>query len=102
MIEGGGQIAASALSSGVVQKVAFFYAPAILGKEALPGIGSLSVSSLSHAIRLDGVRRTSLGPDFLIEGYIKGRATGSISGVISRHDMVLMVMRLIAMRIESL
>ena len=72
IIEGGGQIAASALSSGVVQKVAFFYAPTILGREALPGIGSLNVSRLSQAIRLEDAKRTSLGPDLLIQGYIKG------------------------------
>ena len=72
IIEGGGQIAGSALSSGVVQKVAFFYAPTILGKEALPGIGNLNVSRLSQAIRLEDAKRTSLGPDLLIQGYIKG------------------------------
>lgn len=74
MVEGGGQIAASALSSGVVQKVAFFYAPTILGSEGLPGIGSLNVSSLSESIRLDGLKRTPLGPDFLVEGHVKGSA----------------------------
>jgi len=74
MVEGGGQIAASALSSGVVQKVAFFYAPTILGGEGRPGIGSLNVSNLSEAIRLEGLKRTPLGPDLLIEGYIKGSA----------------------------
>jgi diaminohydroxyphosphoribosylaminopyrimidine deaminase/5-amino-6-(5-phosphoribosylamino)uracil reductase len=71
IIEGGGQIAGSALSSGVVQKVAFFYAPTILGKEGLPGIGSLNVSRLSEALRLEGVTTARLGPDLLIQGYVK-------------------------------
>ncbi len=71
IIEGGGQVAGSALSAGVVQKIAFFYAPRILGSEALPGIGSLNVSRLADAIRLEHLKRTSLGPDLLIEGYVR-------------------------------
>ncbi len=69
MIEGGGQVAASALSSGVVQKVAFFYAPKILGADGVPGIAGLQVSQISGAIELKAVQLKRLGPDFLIQGY---------------------------------
>ncbi|RPI27035.1 MAG: riboflavin biosynthesis protein RibD, partial [Acidobacteria bacterium] len=72
IIEGGGEVAASALKAGAVQKTAFFYAPKILGAEGVPGIGRLEIADLSDVIRLEGLSFRRLGGDLLVEGYPKG------------------------------
>jgi len=69
LIEGGGRVAASAIRAGVVQKIAFFYAPKILGAEGISGIGRLGVRDLSDALQLADMRVKRLGSDFLVEGY---------------------------------
>lgn len=74
MIEGGGRIAASALACGVVQKLALFYAPKILGSEGLPGVGPVHVEHLSDAIRVEAVKVRRLGPDLLVEGRVTAPA----------------------------
>jgi len=76
MIEGGGQVAASALLAGVVQKVAFFYAPKILGSDGVPGIQGLKIGSLADAIPLHAAQVKRLGQDFLVQGYL--RASSSV------------------------
>jgi len=74
IIEGGGQVAASALEAGVVQKAAFFYAPKILGNQALAGINGLEIQSLADAIRLESGEIKRVGQDFLLEGYFSSSA----------------------------
>jgi diaminohydroxyphosphoribosylaminopyrimidine deaminase/5-amino-6-(5-phosphoribosylamino)uracil reductase len=74
MIEGGGQVSASALLSGVVQKVAFFYAPKILGNEGVPAIGGLGIPNLSQAIELSAAETRRVGQDWLFQGYPKASA----------------------------
>ena len=71
LIEGGSQVAASALEAGVVQKVSFFYAPKIIGGSGLPGIADLGVKRLSQAIQLQATRLRRLGSDFLVEAYLE-------------------------------
>ncbi len=70
IIEGGAQIAASALHAGMVQKIHFFYGPKILGGSGLSGIGDLSVKRLEEAIKLRGVRLKHLSGDFGVEAYV--------------------------------
>lgn len=70
LIEGGGRVAASALQNGVVQKVAFFYAPKILGGEAIAGVDKLEIDRIDKALALHDVRVKRLSPDFLLEGYL--------------------------------
>lgn len=73
LIEGGGEINASALEEGIVDKVAIFYAPKIIGgREAVGFIGGEGITTLSDAIMLDKVSTRRIGEDFLVEGYIKG------------------------------
>ncbi len=72
LIEGGSTINASALSSGIVDKVICFYAPRIIGGKQSPGmVGGNGVEFLEQAISLDDLRAKRLGEDVLIEGYIK-------------------------------
>jgi len=71
MIEGGSSINASALSSGIVDKVMFFTAPRIIGGvDAVPSVGGKSPASLKDAIQLKNIRVTNIGEDILVEGYL--------------------------------
>ncbi len=70
LIEGGGQVAASALRAGIVQKIAFFYGPKIVGANGIGGIADLGVHRLQQALQLHDLRLRRLSPDFLVEGYL--------------------------------
>lgn len=72
LIEGGAEIAASALKSRIVDKAFFFIAPRIMGgKDSLTAIGGKSPASLSGAVGLVDVTVRRLGEDLLVEGYLK-------------------------------
>jgi diaminohydroxyphosphoribosylaminopyrimidine deaminase/5-amino-6-(5-phosphoribosylamino)uracil reductase len=72
MIEGGAEIAASALEEGVVDKVIFFIAPKIVGGKTAPGpVGGTGVAKMSDAIKLKHIRTRNYGEDIMIEGYIE-------------------------------
>jgi len=76
LIEGGGEINASALKEGIVDKVAIFYAPKIIGgREAVGFVGGEGIVSLSDAIALERISTRRMGEDLLVEGYIKGSIT---------------------------
>ncbi len=71
IIEGGSAISASALSSGIVDKVMFFIAPKLIGGiDAVPSVGGKSPALLKSALDLKKVRTVSYGNDLLIEGYL--------------------------------
>lgn len=71
LIEGGGRVIASALAAGVVDKVAFFYAPKILG-----GDDGISVcrgpgpGAMADCLKVGRTRVAHFGDDILIEGYL--------------------------------
>jgi diaminohydroxyphosphoribosylaminopyrimidine deaminase / 5-amino-6-(5-phosphoribosylamino)uracil reductase len=71
MIEGGGQVAAAALSEGVVDKVLFFYGPKLLGSESRAMIGSLGVDRVAAGLTLQTVESYRLGDDVLVSAYVK-------------------------------
>lgn len=72
LIEGGGEINASALAAGVVDKVMCFIAPKLIGGQDAPGpIGGVGIRSLTEAVNLQRVSVTPIAEqDFLIEGYL--------------------------------
>lgn len=72
LIEGGGEINASAITAGVVDKVMCFIAPKIIGGQNAPGpIGGEGFPNLSEVPHLQRVRITPMSDaDFLIEGYL--------------------------------
>lgn len=73
LIEGGAEIHASALAEGIVDKVALFLAPLLIGGKAAPGaVGGPGIEKLADAIRLRDVRVSPLGEDLLVEGYVQG------------------------------
>ena len=70
LIEGGGELAASGLSAGIVDKVAFFLAPKLLGgRNSRPAVGGQDPHSLADAYNLNNVQHQRSGNDFLITGY---------------------------------
>ncbi|MFO1014144.1 MAG: RibD family protein [Caulobacteraceae bacterium] len=70
MIEGGGQVAASFLSQGLVDAIEWFRAPIILGDEGRPGVGAFVLKALAEAPKFKRTEVRELGPD-LWERYEK-------------------------------
>ena len=72
LVEGGGEVNASFLLSGLAQRVAFFYAPRILGgataRKAVAGNGA---TGLKDALDLDQVEWRRLGRDWLLRARIQ-------------------------------
>jgi diaminohydroxyphosphoribosylaminopyrimidine deaminase/5-amino-6-(5-phosphoribosylamino)uracil reductase len=71
LVEGGGEVNASFLLGGYAQRVAFFYAPKILGgREARKGVAGEGVGRLSDVIQLDKIRWRTLGEDLLLTASV--------------------------------
>lgn len=72
LIEGGSRVIASALSSGIVDKVLFFYAPKILGgDDGIPICRGPGPELMKDCIRIKNIRVQRFDDDVLIEGYIR-------------------------------
>jgi diaminohydroxyphosphoribosylaminopyrimidine deaminase/5-amino-6-(5-phosphoribosylamino)uracil reductase len=71
LIEGGAQVAASALQADVVDKVMFFYAPKILGgDDGIPMCKGPGPDKMSASRPLHRTTVTRVGEDLLVEGYL--------------------------------
>ncbi len=71
LVEGGAQINSAALAEGIVDKVAMFIAPKLIGGQQAPGpVGGAGVETMDRALRLEQVQVRQFGQDVLIEGYI--------------------------------
>jgi diaminohydroxyphosphoribosylaminopyrimidine deaminase / 5-amino-6-(5-phosphoribosylamino)uracil reductase len=72
MIEAGSKLNWSALESGSVDRIFFYYGPKILGGlEALPLAGGIGRRRRADAIAIRGVTIHSIPPDeFAVEGYV--------------------------------
>ena len=72
LVEGGGELAASLLNAGMVNKVEFHIAPKILGgRNSRPVIGGENPSSLAEAFNLQDKCVKKIGDDICISGYPK-------------------------------
>lgn len=75
LIEGGSEVNASALASGLVNRVLLYVAPKLLGgRDAKDVIGGVSPPRLADARALETWRTRWLGRDLLIEGTLRPRA----------------------------
>jgi diaminohydroxyphosphoribosylaminopyrimidine deaminase/5-amino-6-(5-phosphoribosylamino)uracil reductase len=75
LVEGGGQVAASFLGGGWVDRVAVFVAPKIAGA-GRPGVADLAIDRMAGAVGLSSVTTERLGEDFLVTADVvrQGRA----------------------------
>ncbi len=72
LIEGGGEVNASALSAGIVDKVMVFIAPILIGGKGAPGpLGGKGVRHLKDAFKIKNMTVNQIGNDFLLEGYVQ-------------------------------
>jgi diaminohydroxyphosphoribosylaminopyrimidine deaminase/5-amino-6-(5-phosphoribosylamino)uracil reductase len=72
MIEGGSMVNWAALSSGIVDKIFFYYAPKILaGTGAVPFSAGTGFAHLGEAAQVKSMRLHRFGEDFAVEGYLR-------------------------------
>jgi diaminohydroxyphosphoribosylaminopyrimidine deaminase/5-amino-6-(5-phosphoribosylamino)uracil reductase len=71
LVEGGGEVNASFLLGGLAHRVAFFYAPKILGgRDARKAVAGEGVRRLEDIVRLHDVEWRRLGPDLLLSARV--------------------------------
>jgi len=71
LVEGGGEVNASFLLGGRAQRVAFYYAPKILGgQEARKAVAGEGIKKLAEMIQLRNVAWRRLGPDLLLTARV--------------------------------
>jgi diaminohydroxyphosphoribosylaminopyrimidine deaminase/5-amino-6-(5-phosphoribosylamino)uracil reductase len=70
LVEGGARVAASFLKAGLVDKVAFFYAPRLIGSDGVPAIGNLGIDELGKTIHIRDSAMRIVGSEILAEGYV--------------------------------
>ena len=72
LVEGGGKLLGSLFDLGLVDKVAAFIAPTIIGgREAPSPVAGTGVESMGEALRLSDAHTRRLGRDILITGYVQ-------------------------------
>jgi diaminohydroxyphosphoribosylaminopyrimidine deaminase / 5-amino-6-(5-phosphoribosylamino)uracil reductase len=70
LVEGGGEVHGAFVDAGLVDRVAVFIAPRLMGgREATPSIGGLGLS-LADALRLGALEVSRFGDDLLIEADV--------------------------------
>ena len=71
LVEGGGEVNASFLLGRLAPRVAFFYAPKILGgRDSRKAVAGEGATSLAEALQLRGVEWKRLGPDLLLTARV--------------------------------
>ena len=71
LVEGGGEVNASFLLGGLTQRVAFFYAPKILGgRDSRRAVAGGGAGRLTEALQLREVEWKRLGPDVLLTARV--------------------------------
>ncbi len=71
LIEGGGELNASAFSSGIVDKLIWFIAPKIIGRKDAVAVmeGSIGTDA-NQPILIRDISIARVGEDFILEGYL--------------------------------
>jgi diaminohydroxyphosphoribosylaminopyrimidine deaminase/5-amino-6-(5-phosphoribosylamino)uracil reductase len=76
LVEGGGEVNASFLLGGLAQRVAFFYAPKILGgRAARKGVAGEGIKQLADMIQLHDVQWKRVGEDLLLLAEVRSAAS---------------------------
>jgi diaminohydroxyphosphoribosylaminopyrimidine deaminase/5-amino-6-(5-phosphoribosylamino)uracil reductase len=71
LVEGGAEVAAAFLEAGVVDRVALFLAPLLLGGAPAPTVIGGAGRELKRAVVLDTLEVTRVGADLLLEADVK-------------------------------
>jgi len=74
LVEGGAEVHGAFLDAGLVDRVALFVAPLLLGGRAAPGVAGGAGRELKHAVRLERVEVARLGEDLLLEADVAREA----------------------------
>ena len=70
LVEGGAELAAALLRAGLVDGLALFLAPKLIGGDGRPLLGELGVAALADAPALIDTSVRAIGPDVLVEGLL--------------------------------
>ncbi len=82
LVEGGGEVHASFVSSGLYDRVGVDCAPLLIGGRSAPGpLGGEGFPSLADAARLEGFEARQRGGDLILTGYRKGCLPELLSSV---------------------
>jgi diaminohydroxyphosphoribosylaminopyrimidine deaminase/5-amino-6-(5-phosphoribosylamino)uracil reductase len=80
LVEGGGEVNASFLLGGLAQRVAFFYAPKILGgRDSRKGVAGDGAKNLADAIQLREVEWEKIGEDLMMTARVDETRLDGIS-----------------------
>ncbi|MHC4340813.1 MAG: bifunctional diaminohydroxyphosphoribosylaminopyrimidine deaminase/5-amino-6-(5-phosphoribosylamino)uracil reductase RibD [Planctomycetota bacterium] len=72
LVEGGGELLGSLFDLGLVDQVLVFVAPKIVGGiSAVPAVAGRGKSAMDEALRLERAHHRLIGPDHVIEGYLR-------------------------------
>jgi diaminohydroxyphosphoribosylaminopyrimidine deaminase/5-amino-6-(5-phosphoribosylamino)uracil reductase len=72
LVEGGGEVNAAFLLEGLAQRIAFFYAPKILGGGgSRPAVGGIGALAMDQTLDLSQVQWRRLGPDWLLTAQVE-------------------------------
>lgn len=86
LCEGGGELAASLLKDGLVDKIMFFIAPKIIGgRTAKSPVEGAGIGSMADAIELENMNIKKIGNDVLIESYIKKPSLRARTPALARY-----------------
>jgi diaminohydroxyphosphoribosylaminopyrimidine deaminase/5-amino-6-(5-phosphoribosylamino)uracil reductase len=71
LVEAGSQLTGSLLEAGLVDRLALFLAPRLIGGEGARGLSAWGVDVLARTPRLEPLQITRLGEDLLLEGSLQ-------------------------------
>jgi len=79
LVEGGGRILGAFFDARLVDRVAAFIAPVVIGGSTAPGpVGGVGAERVAEAWHLGNLRTRVLGEDLLIEGTVIAPMTGTV------------------------
>jgi len=75
LVEGGGEVNGSFFQQNLVHRIAFFFAPKILGGAgARPAVGGGGARGWSDVLHLRDIQRRRFGPDLFLTALVDGRS----------------------------
>ncbi|MAO56870.1 MAG: hypothetical protein CMM61_14415, partial [Rhodospirillaceae bacterium] len=61
------------LKSGLIDRLAWFHAPVVVGADGIPAVAPLSVATMNDALRFDRLSMEQIGDDILEVLAIRAR-----------------------------